>query len=315
MDKTKVLLFGTGPMAYEYAKVLKAQGYKFIVVGRGQDSATNFRKKTGITPFIGGAVKFLSTDSFSSYKAIVAVTGDQLGSVTISLIKHGIKSILVEKPGGLDQEEIQHVRNEAKRHAVEIFIAYNRRFYSSVITARGIIKEDGGILSYHFEFNEPGYKIAQLEDSIEIKNNWLLHNSSHVIDLAFFIENQPKLMNSQISGSLSWHPAGAIFTGSGISKTNTPFTYHANWLTPGRWGLEFMTKNYRLIFRPMEKLHVQKNDSFEIMEVKIDDKLDRDFKPGLYKEVESFINGQRDLCTIDEQFEHLKWYTKILKGS
>ena len=59
MSQTNILLFGTGPMAYEYSKVLKAQGCKFLVVGRGQKSAEIFQKQTGVTPIIGGTAKYL----------------------------------------------------------------------------------------------------------------------------------------------------------------------------------------------------------------------------------------------------------------
>ena len=79
-------------------------------------------------------------------------------------------------------------------------------------------------------------------------------------------------------------------------------------------SLEFMTKNHRLIFRPMEKLKAQKHGSFEIVDINIDDKLDIEFKPGIYKEVESFLGNKHSLCTIEEQSENLKWYNQILKG-
>ena len=301
-------------MAYEYAKVLKAQSYDFIVVGRGPDSAHLFKEKTGITPVIGGGDKFLSESDYNNCKAIVAVTGDQLEKVTLSLIKHGIKSILVEKPGGLDEREIKLVNKTAKEYSAEVFIAYNRRFYAAVIKAKEIIKEDGGILSFHFEFNELSDQIAQLKSSAKIKKHWLLHNSTHVIDLAFFLGGSPKSMVSQTFSSLNWHSEGAIFTGCGMSKFDAPFTYNANWQAPGRWGIEIMTKNHRLVFRPLEKLFIQKRDSFELINTDLNDKLDTRFKAGLFREVESFLNNKDSLCTIDEQVENLNWYNKILKG-
>lgn len=301
-------------MAYEYAKILKAHSYDFIVVGRSQNSAHFFKDKTGITPFIGGADKFLSEFDYNNWKAIVAVTGDQLGKVTISLIKHGVKSILVEKPGGLDEREIKLVRKLSKKYSAKVYVAYNRRFYASVKKAQEIIKEDGGILSFHFEFNELSDQIAQLKSPAKIKAQWLLHNSSHVIDLAFFLCGFPKSLTATVSGSLPWHPEGAIFTGCGISKSNIPFTYHANWQAPGRWNLEIMTKNHRLVFRPMEKLQVQKKGSFELININLDNELDTKFKPGLFKEVESFLGDKNSLCTIEEQSENINWYNKILKG-
>lgn len=312
MKNTKTALFGTGPMAYEYAKVLKKLNLDFIVVGRGKDSAKDFYKKTGIEPITGGASKFLSSTSLKINTAIVAVNGEELGEVTLALIDYGVKSILVEKPGGLDGREIKKISEESQKNSVKVYIAYNRRFYASVKKAREIIETDGGVLSFHFEFNELSSQIAGLKTSAEIKKRWLLHNSSHVIDLAFFLCGSPKTLNAYKSGLLDWHPDGAIFTGAGITQKNIPFTYHANWLSPGRWGLEIMTKNHRLIFRPMEKLSAQKRDSFEIVSVEIDDKEDREYKPGLFEEVKSFFGNNKNLCTVNEQIENIYWYNKIL---
>ncbi len=315
MKNSKLLLIGTGSMALGYAKVLKTLGLKFSVVGRGKSSALKFKKETGITPVTGGIAKFLATSDYSSYLAIVAVNGDQLAIVCGDLIKHGLKSILLEKPGGLDNQEIKKLSILASKKSAKIYIAYNRRFYASVKKAQEIIKKDGGVLSFQFEFNELSDMISKLDLPQTIKNNWLLHNSSHLMDLAFFIAGKPTSLIAYTQGSLKWHPKAAIFTGIGISGTNKPFSYHANWLSPGRWSIEFMTSNYRLIFKPLEKLQMQKKGSFEINNLDLDDKLDTQFKPGLYKQVESFLTNKKSLCSIEEQVENIQWYSKILNGT
>ena len=45
----------------------------------------------------------------------------------------------------------------------------------------------------------------------------------------------------------------------------------------------------------------------------IDNQLDLDFKPGLYKQVEAFLSDEKDerLLTIESQFKHLDFYEKI----
>lgn len=313
--KPKILLLGTGQMAYEYARILKVQGYNFIVIGRGQDSAKIFQKKTGIIPYTGGAEKFLSQNDFSGYKAIVAVNGDQLGKVTLALIKNSIKTILVEKPGGIDAEEIKLINKVSQKESAKIYIAYNRRFYASVKKAQELIDKDGGISSFHFDFTELSNSIATLNHPDKIKNEWLLHNSSHVIDLAFSLGGKPKSITSHTAGFLDWHPKGTIFTGCGVSEHNSPFTYHANWLSAGRWGVEIMTKKHKLFLRPLEKLQIQQLSSFEVQEFDIDDKFDINYKPGIFEEVKSFLGNQQNLCTLSEQVENLKFYKNILNGN
>lgn len=316
MNKLKILLVGAGTMAYEYTKVLKSMNLDFMVVGRRKNSAEIFQEKTGVKPITGSISKFLSSAKNINFdKAIVAVTGDQLGKVTIDLIKHGIKSILVEKPGGLDESEIRKVKEISKKFSARVYIAYNRRFYASVIKAKETIEKDTGILSFHFEFNELSDRVAALKTPAIIKQNWLLHNSTHVIDLAFFFAGLPTFLQSKASGFLKWHKKGAIFTGFGVAQKTIPFTYHANWLSTGRWGLEVMTHNHRLIFKPLEKLQIQKKGNFKVTEVNLKDRLDLEFKPGLFKEVEAFLNDDQLLCTIEEQAKNVIIYNKILKGT
>lgn len=309
-----LLLVGSGPMAIEYAKVLKKLNQKFLVIGRGKKSAEEFEKSLGVKVNTGGIDRFFKQHKKIPKIAIVAVSEDQLGTATKTLIKHGVKLILVEKPAGLDFKDIKEVENLAKKLKVKVYVGYNRRFYSSVEKARKIIKKDGGILSIVFDFTEASFRIEPLIKAPGVKENWFLQNSTHVIDLMFFLAGLPKKMSSYVSGSLPWHSKAAIFSGSGITEKGVLFSYHANWEAPGRWTVEVMTKKNKLIFKPMEKLQVQELGTFEIKDIPLEDKLDTGFKAGIYKEVQSFLGNKHNLCTIKEQVKNLRFYQQILEG-
>lgn len=312
-NSSSILLVGAGPMAIEYAKVLKKLQLNFLVIGRGEESAKKFTEATGHSVATGGVEKFLQSTSVYPKQAIVAVSEEQLGKIALLLLKSEIKSLLVEKPAGLDFEEIKKVEKAALLKKADVFVAYNRRFYASVNQALKIIKQDQGVLSIFFDFSEPNYRIAPLIKGPGVKENWFLHNSTHVVDMAFFLAGTPKKLYTFRTGRLPWHSRGAIFSGAGITNKNSIFSYHANWKGPGRWGVELVTINHKLIFRPLEKLQVQKLGTFEIIDADIDDQLDQDFKPGIYKEVKSFLGNKQNLCKISEQVENLKYYQKILE--
>lgn len=313
-EDNKLLLVGAGPMAVEYAKVLKDLNIDFVVVGRGVKNAKKFAEVIGSKVVSGGVEKFLKSNFLNFERAIVAISEEQLGKITLLLLEYGVKSILVEKPGGLDFDEIRIVGNLALSKKAKVFVAYNRRFYASIKKARDLIKKDDGVISIFFDFTELNYKIAPLVRGLGVKENWFLQNSTHVIDTAFFLAGKPVKIQSIVSGSLPWHKKGAVFTGSGITNTGALFSYHANWKGPGRWGIEVVTKKHKLFFRPLEKLQIQKIGSFETEDVVIDDELDKDFKPGLYREVQSFLGDKKNLCTISEQAKNLKYYLQILEG-
>tara|TARA_X000000368_G_scaffold264012_1_gene209022 strand:- start:7488 stop:8459 length:972 start_codon:yes stop_codon:yes gene_type:complete len=314
---TKILIVGAGPMAIEYAKVLKAQKSEFITVGNTKKGANNFKKDIKTHVVLGGIENWLKNNpsiDFSSYKVIVVVNEHLLGKVTRILINAGFKNILLEKPGGLNIDDIQSVNSLAIENKVDIYIAYNRRFFASTLKLKKLIKADGGVISFNFEFTEWGHIIKDLVKDGEILKEWFIQNSSHVVDLAFNLGGNPVEMKSFVSGGQSWHPKGTIFSGAGITDKGALFSYNANWDSAGRWWVEFLTKENRYIMKPMEQLFVQKKGSVMLDEIELDDKLDKTFKPGLYKQVEAYLNWPDKLMNINNQVMMLPNYKKILGG-
>jgi len=68
-----------------------------------------------------------------------------------------------------------------------------------------------------------------------------------------------------------------------------------------------------LILRPMEILQIMRPKSVAIEEVDIDDRLDKEFKPGLFLQTKNFLNQQhKNFCTIHEQAKlATTFYNKI----
>lgn len=308
-------LIGTGAMAVDYSKVLRALNVPAFVIGRGEKSAENFRVKSGGQIKTGGLDSWLKKNPEKPECVIVAVGIEELANVANQLLDFGIKKILLEKPGGLDSVEIQKLNSKALQKNADVYIAYNRRFYASVIQAQKMIQEDGGVTSFHFEFTELSHIIEKTYKPVEVLNNWFLANSTHVADLAFYLGGKPRKLTAYTMGEMSWHRA-AIFAGAGISEDDALFSYQANWEAPGRWGVEILTKKNRYFFRPLEQLHIQKSGSFEIKKIEIDDHLDRQFKPGLYLQTEAFINNKFErFSSIENQLENCKIYDLMTSSS
>jgi len=228
----KILLVGAGPIAQEYAKVLQALHAPLIVVGRGKESAKKFFANTGFQAEIGGVKLWLQKNNPPA-KAIIAVGEKELGETARLLIQSGVKEILVEKPGGFIADDIRKVGKLSGEKKAKVYIAYNRRFYSSVQKAIEIINENGGALSFHFEFTEWIHKIPATKKTAGIIHEWFLANSTHVIDLAFFLCGKPKKLTGYALAGFPWHNGSSIFTGAGVTEKNALFSYHANWESAG----------------------------------------------------------------------------------
>lgn len=315
--KADVLLVGSGYMATEYAKVLSDLNRNFVVVGRGEQSAQNFEQKiSGSSVHRGGLDKFLlMNDNLLPSYAIIAVNVEQLTPTCISLLKNGVKNILLEKPGGIKAKEFKLLREVANKKNASISIAYNRRFYASTRFAKKYIEENGGVISFYFEFTEWLHIFENMGRLSEVLPYLFLTNSTHVIDLAFFLGGKPKKITCYNKiDPLTCKGYNAIFSGAGISENGALFSYQADWLAPGRWGVEIMTRNYRLIFRPLEKLQIQKMRTTQVDFVDIDYTLDVNYKPGLYLETKAFLEHNedfKDLCSLEEQISNLSIYQKM----
>lgn len=316
-----IWLIGAGSMAAGYAKVLIELKKDFITIGRGEASSIKFEHKLGKKVVRRGLTHWIDSNKIATIPGavIVATPVDVLKSNTLELLNLGVKNILVEKPGALSIEEMQEVVDVSKRLKANVIIGYNRRFYTSTIKALEILSLEDEISSLHFEFTEWGHVIEKLEIKEEILNAWLLCNSSHVIDLAFYLGGEPTHLHAQSEGEnmLKWHPRASKFTGIGKTVKNIPFSYNANWNAPGSWEVEILTKNFKLIFRPLEKLKIQKQGGVQVDEMELENQLDRVFKPGLYQQTASFLDGDyKEMLTANDQLVRMKTvYQTILEGN
>ncbi len=145
-----------------------------------------------------------------------------------------------------------------------------------------------------------------------VKEKWFLGNSTHVVDLAFYLCGVPAEWKCWHAGSLDWHPAAARYCGAGMTDRGVLFSYMADWDAPGRWGLEVLTRKRRFIMRPMENLQITMLGSVQLESVELDDKLDHDFKPGLYRQTAAFINNEDSrFCTLSQQVSNVGLYVKM----
>ncbi|SMP37155.1 Predicted dehydrogenase [Roseibium denhamense] len=303
-------------MARAYAAVLNAMSLPYHVAGRGEASAAQFELELNKRPGTGPFDAQLAQMAGAPRTAIVAASAISLAEVTRQLIGAGTKRLLVEKPLGFDVEEVREIASLAGAAQAEVYVAYNRRFFAATECAARFIDADGGPLSVKFDFTEASQRIEGLDKNPLELDGWFYGNSSHVIDLAFFLGGVPKNLQSQSREGLSWHPRGGIFTGHGETVSGAAICWHANWLAPGRWGVEIMTKKRRLIMQPMEQLFVQTHDSFAVTQVEIDDSLDKKFKPGLYNQVQAFLDAPGDtrLLSIQKFAEICPTYSVMRDG-
>lgn len=312
--KKNVIIIGTGPMAVAHAKAVQQLEVNISVIGRGKESANKFELETGITPVQGGLETYLQNNDLSEDDfVIIAVGTEMLMHILLLLVKQKFNRILIEKPAAISIEELLAHQSDLKPIQKRVFVAYNRRTYASVIEAKRLIDEDGGLESMHFEFTEWSHKIEPLKKAKGVKENWFFANSTHVVDLAFYIAGLPKeWMAYSKKGTISWHEK-TNYSGAGITEKGVIFSYLSNWESAGRWGIELLTSNRRIYLKPLEGVQIQDRGTIQINPHTIDDSIDLKYKPGILLQAKQFIFGTPCAPTLEEQFEvSSKVYQKIL---
>lgn len=298
----KILLVGAGGMSVDYSRVFSNLGVNFSVVCRSDQSANRFMDATGSMCTSGGLDTFIEKNPCPSH-AVISVGITELYNVTKKVLEWGVKNVLIEKPASLFRREVDELAELTQKSRARAYVAFNRRCYASVRKLSELAQEDGGLTSLHFDFTEWSDQIAALPLNTETKRYWVLSNSSHVIDLAFYLAGQPKKINCFHNGTLDWHPSAARFSGAGISKKGISFSYRADWDASGRWSLIAYSKNFKFELCPLEELNITQRNSVDGNSIQLENKIDLDFKPGLYVQVKSFL-GFADASSLCKLSEH-----------
>ena len=299
---TSILVIGCGYMGAEYSKVLDDLSIESFFVGNSAQGVQEFHTKTGKHAFTGGLEDYLDQDHEIDFDAaIIATNINYLKAHTTLLIKKGIRKILVEKPVALDIEDLEELNSTAKKYGSEIFVAYNRRFYTSTQYLKyelGIYKKN--VLGVA-EITEFEHLIRKSDEPDLVKQKWMIANTSHVLDMMFFLLDYPNDLKSFSANPVTWHKS-SIFSGSGKTESNNLLTYHGFWGSTGRWGLDIYLEDRFYSFKPLEKLYITDAPSRERTLVTLDYSDDEQFKPGLKKMINDFtLTKPKDLPTISDQ--------------
>ena len=256
-----VLLVGAGWMARQYANALSQMNVKDVtIISRTQQNINQLCDEFGFQANLNDP-KEAFTKIEKKDLTIIATSIESLIPMAKTAIDSGQDNILIEKPGSLYYNDL--LSFDKSSNGKKLRIAYNRLAYPNLHKLKQLIKEEGGITSCNFNFTERIQSIDFNKENKEAYSRWGIANSLHIISMVLDLIGIPKEFLFYQAGKLDWHPTGSIFVGSGLTEKNIPFSYHADWGSSGRWGIEVMTNEnaYRLI--SLEDLLVCHKDSFE----------------------------------------------------
>ncbi len=200
--------------------------------------------------------------------------------------------LLIEKPVGYNFSEALKIEMLANELNSEVYVALNRRFYSSTIQAINKLK--------NLQSNRL-ITILDQEDAIgalasgqpeKVVKNWMYANSLHLIDYFSMLCRGEHVTTKIIE---PWEPkrpkpvmAKLIFSSGDIG------IYQGIWNAPGPWSVAISTEELRMELRPIEQLSLQQKGSRSI-EMQAIDPLDNKYKPGIYRQAEEAVKAARNI--------------------
>lgn len=249
-----VTVVGYGNMGRQYVKALQTLRVKRIrVCSCSPGPLEELRGVAGVETIAGGFER-LEIHPQPGEFGIIATPTLLLVAPAERLASLGFQRLLIEKPVSLWASEIERLAQSLERQGVEAVCAYNRVAYPSFHEVRSRAYKEGGITSCTYTFTEMIKPDWPQRFPPEELARWGVANSLHVIGMAHGLIGLPAKWSGHRSGALSWHPAGSVFVGWGVSDRGIPFSYHADWDSTGRWSVEVHTRtsSYRLC--PLESL-------------------------------------------------------------
>lgn len=208
-----VLLVGTGNMARRYSATLSALGVAFDVVGNSQAGKEGFIARAGKSVFPGSLAEYLGNHEVSH--AIVATSVVTLSNIALRLADIAVPKILIEKPVATSISNLEDLSRHASLRGVDAFVALNRRFFPSVQAARSIVAAGKGPIGLGFRFDDRISSIPFDQHPPEVLSKWVIANSIHVIDAAFFITGWPESLNASVGGRFLGIPVPSDSQASG----------------------------------------------------------------------------------------------------
>lgn len=292
----KIVIVGAGNMAKEYVHVInKIKEFRILgVVSRKNES---FNKIQSRIRYKIQKFKFKNLKKNKIDLILVAVSEEN----TLKILKRILdlnSIVLCEKPIGINYSEFLDILETYKKRKKLLFVALNRRYYSSINYLKNSIRTKN-INKITITDQQDLILAKKIGKNKNVIKYWMYANSIHLIDLInFFSSNSDyKILQKKVYKKLNKKIIKCT-----IQTKNIIFNYKSYWNINKRWEIKgFGKKIYKL--KPIEKIFEISKDN-KIKELKISLK-DIEFKPGLFllmKKVLNFLKfkEKKNLVTLQD---------------
>jgi predicted dehydrogenase len=314
LSNYKIAIVGAGNMASEHIRAFLdiADVDIVAITSRNLDRANGLAAKYSV-----GSVCSTISEIYQKHQPdglIVAVS---------ELETHGVLtdagrfpwSILAEKPVGYNYEEAMKIFSAVERRQDSIFVALNRRHYSSTREVLNQVSAESGVRVVVVNDQEDPESALADRRPLTIVKNWMYANSIHLIDY-FTIFCRGELQH--VKNIVPWRGMETEFMLSELEySSGDRGVYLSYWNRPHPWSVSISSKDKWWELRPIESAAaVSRQSRTPVLTEK--SKWDLDFKPGLRLQAEEFVRHLKkqahSLPTIRQSLSTMELVSKLYEA-
>lgn len=307
----KVCIIGAGSMAEEHIKAFRdISGLQIVgIYSRTTERAHQLAAKYEISDV------YTSIESlYEKTKAVLVIIAvSELSTKDVCLEAFNYPWIcLVEKPAGYNLENAESIAEVAKAKKRRVFVALNRRLYSSTQIALNDIEISNEPRLIHVYDQQDIISAKKAGRPQLVIDNWMFANSIHLIDY-FTLLARGEI--TAVEHIVRWNPADPRFVITKISFSSGDVgIYEAIWNAPGPWAVTITTQEKRWELRPLEKAAVQVYPSRQ-QETIPPDEWDLQFKAGFRRQAEEAVKAVQGepniLTTLEDALKSMKLVARV----
>lgn len=139
---------------------------------------------------------------------VVATTHDWLSSISVDALRHG-KHVLVEKPAGRNQKEVNEIIKAEKKSGKKVCVGFNHRFHPAILSTKRICDSGkyGKLLYMRARYGHGGRLGYEKEWRFKPEisgGGQLIDQGSHLIDLSRFFSGDELSLSYSLLKNYFW---------------------------------------------------------------------------------------------------------------
>jgi predicted dehydrogenase len=305
-DICKVVIVGAGYMAREHIRAF--QDIPGVQIA-GIHSRTRVRAEDMAAEFNIPAICDSVPELYEVTQAdLVVVTVPELAMNNVSRACFEYPwTVLLEKPAGYNLIDAEDIKEAAQSKNRRVYVALNRRQYSSTQTVLSDLKVLSGQRFIRVQDQQDQVSALKAGQPKTVVDNWMYANSIHVIDY-FLMMGRGKICT--VEPIISWNPDEPRYVVAKVSfDSGDVGLYEGIWNGPGPWAVNVYTTEKLWEMRPLEQATFQ--IAGQRKQVLIEPhSWDSQFKPGLRLQAEKAVAAARgesnDLPTVHAALESMR---------